>query len=235
MGQALRLNPLKMQRQLSVTEAVYHSLYNAIVRLELLPGTKMSEADVAQQLDVSRQPVRDAFYRLNQQGFLLVRPQRATVVTKISISAVLRARFIRTALEVEAIAEAMKHLTQDSLDALEGNIEAQAVACKAGDRELFQQLDDDFHAQICTIAGHPEVWDLIKDTKAHMDRVRYLTLDKGKGQALQDHKDLLAAMQDDDSAGASAVIRKHLSRIEPFMQDIRPEHIDYFEEEDREY
>lgn len=235
MGHTIKLEALTPQRQLSVTDIVFNALYDNIVRLDMPPGTKLSEAEVSSQLNVSRQPVRDAFYRLAQQGFLLIRPQRATVVTKISVTAVLRARFIRTALELETVTAAMKQLDTADLEDLDANIEAQSLACGASDRDLFQSLDDDFHAKICNIAGHPEVWDVIKGTKAHMDRVRYLTLDKGKGAALQDHKDILNAMRTGDPAQATALMRDHLSKIGPFMDQIRPEHIDYFEEDDREY
>jgi DNA-binding GntR family transcriptional regulator len=238
MGQSLKrsilLSHAALQRQPSVTDIVYNTLYDSIVRLDMPPGTKLSEADVAGQLDVSRQPVRDAFYRLGQQGFLLIRPQRATVVAKISVAAVLRARFIRTALETEILAAALPRLSDENIADLGRNMEAQSRACKANDRETFQTLDDEFHAKICNIAGHPEVWDLIKDTKAHMDRVRYLTLDKGKGAALRDHNDILDAMRAGSLPKATALMREHISRVGPFMDKIRPEHIDYFEENDRD-
>ena len=52
--------------------------------LDLPPGARLSEAEVARQMGVSRQPVRDAFCRLSQLGFLTIRPQRATTVSPIS-------------------------------------------------------------------------------------------------------------------------------------------------------
>jgi DNA-binding GntR family transcriptional regulator len=78
-------------------------LHSQILLLELPPGTKMSEVEVAKALGVSRQPVRDAFYRLSKLGFLSIRPQRATLVSQISSTAVLQARFVRNALEAETV------------------------------------------------------------------------------------------------------------------------------------
>ena len=62
----------------SVTDQVFEALYRKVLLVELPPGTKLSELDVARQLGVSRQPVRDAFFRLSKLGFLQIQPQRAT-------------------------------------------------------------------------------------------------------------------------------------------------------------
>ena len=59
----------------SVADHVFDELRREILTLELAPGTKLSEVEVATQMGVSRQPVRDAFYRLSKLGFLLIRPQ----------------------------------------------------------------------------------------------------------------------------------------------------------------
>ena len=71
--------------RLSAAERVFGHLKTDIVALRLPPGTRLSEADVALEMDVSRQPVRDAFYRLSRLGFLTIRPQRATIVIAASL------------------------------------------------------------------------------------------------------------------------------------------------------
>ncbi|MDO6616770.1 MULTISPECIES: GntR family transcriptional regulator [Pacificibacter] len=235
MGQGLKLQALTQERAPSVTDIVYGQLYDSIVGLAMPPGTKLSEADVASQLGVSRQPVRDAFYRLSQQGFLLIRPQRATVVSKISPAAVLKARFIRTALELETTCAALKRATPEDFQTLEDNLEHQRQAIETDQRDVFHELDDAFHALICTIAGHPEVWTLIKDNKAHMDRVRYLALDKKSSTtAFNEHVAILAAMKADDKQTVNDLMRSHLNRIADTIHTIRAEHTEFFEEDDHE-
>lgn len=235
MTRDLKLQALTQERSPSVTDVVYEKLYNSIVSLDMPPGTKLSEADVASKLEVSRQPVRDAFYRLSQQGFLLIRPQRATVVTKISTAAVLKARFIRTALEIEVICTAMIKATANDIAALEENIAKQKRAIEAEERDIFHELDDALHAKLCAIAGHPEVWTLIKDNKAHMDRVRYLSLDKaGSEIAYNEHVGIIDAMKSRDKNKVTTLLRSHLNRIANSITAIRAAHIEFFEEEDRE-
>ncbi|WP_417242598.1 GntR family transcriptional regulator [Celeribacter sp.] len=228
----VQLTAIDQARVPSVTDMVYDALYHRIVELQLRPGTKMSEAEVASQLGVSRQPVRDAFYRLSQQGFLLIRPQRATTVTPISVSAVLEARFIRTALEMETLRAAMLNMTDAGVARLEANIAAQKNAMANDDRTGFHELDDALHEILCDIAGRPKVWTIIKDNKAHMDRVRYLSLGKGSQLAYDDHCALLVTIKARDTEAASTLMRAHLERIGHIIDDIRAEHGEFFENED---
>ena len=224
------LRSIDAVRPASVTDLVFDTLYDRVVTLDLPPGSRLSEADVAKQLGVSRQPVRDAFYRLSQLGFLQIRPQRPTTVARIAEAAVHQARFIRTALEVETTGAAVERLTEVDLAELEANVAEQEKAVAAGEKLSFHELDDEFHRCICRIAGHDYAWSVIRDSKAHMDRVRYLSLSFGAQSALDDHKLILSAMRDRDVGLAVAWMRKHLSRIEGIIAQIRADHDEYFEE-----
>ena len=68
-----KLPALGDTRQPTVTDQIFDLLYERVVNLTLPPGAKLSEAEVAAQMGVSRQPVRDAFYRLSQMGFIQIR------------------------------------------------------------------------------------------------------------------------------------------------------------------
>jgi GntR family transcriptional regulator, rspAB operon transcriptional repressor len=149
MADQVQIRAVELSRAPSVTEQVFEHLYRQVVELDLPPGTKLSEVEVAKQLGVSRQPVRDAFYRLSQLGFVLIRPQRATVVTHISEKEVMQARFIRTALEMETVRAAAERVTDAQLDRLDALLVEQEKAIAAGDKVLFHALDDRFHKLIC--------------------------------------------------------------------------------------
>lgn len=224
----VRLRSLDMQRNPSVTDQVFELLYAQVVELVLPPGSKLSEVEVAKQMGVSRQPVRDAFYRLSQQGFLQIRPQRATVVTHISEQGVLQARFIRTALEMETVRAAASKLSAEQIAALEDLMVRQEEAINAGDKMLFHGLDDEFHRQICLMAGLDFAWVLIRESKAHMDRVRYLSLSFGAQSAIDEHKMIVAALKARDGDAAAACMRIHLSGILSIISRIRETHGQYF-------
>lgn len=214
----------------NTTEQVFGTLYSAIITLGLLPGAKVSEAEVAKNLGVSRQPVRDAFYRLSELGFLRIRPQRATTVTFISEQALRNARFIRTALEVECLRLANENITDAGIQALEDLLTAQAKAVAAGERLQFHDLDDQFHRTISEISGYPGAWSLIRDQKVHLDRVRYLSLGSGAQNAFDDHRAILDCLKARDAAGAEARLRQHLSTILQVLVQVRAAQRDYFED-----
>ncbi|GAB4526389.1 MAG: GntR family transcriptional regulator [Roseibium sp.] len=228
-GSALKaLEPLKIP---SMADTVFEELHRQILSLELPPGTKVSEIEVAKALGISRQPVRDAFFRLSQLGFLLIRPQRATVITKISEAAVLKARFVRIALEMACWKAAIELITDDQIADLETILEEQKAAVEANDQQLFHTLDDGFHRRICEIAGHDYVWSMIKEQKAHMDRVRFISLTIGAARkAYDDHIELIEALRKRDKARLEATLTEHLGRIAFILGQIRAEKPEYFQE-----
>ncbi|MEM5582607.1 GntR family transcriptional regulator [Roseibium sp. AS2] len=222
------LEPIKIP---SVTDTVFAELHQQILSLELPPGTKVSEVEVAKALGISRQPVRDAFFRLSQLGFLLIRPQRATVISKISEAAVLRAKFVRTALEMACWTAALPLISDSQIEELARTLGDQKAAADANDQKLFHALDDDFHRRICEIAGHEYVWALIREQKAHMDRVRFISLTIGAAQkAYDDHIDLIDALRQRDRSRLETVLTEHLGRIEFILGKIRAEKPEYFQE-----
>lgn len=224
----IQLNSLNTQRTPSVSEKVFAYLHEKILTLELPPGTKMSEAEVSKQMNISRQPVREAFFRLSQLGFLLIRPQRAAVVQSISETEVLQAMYIRAALEIEVVRNSTELITADQLKVLTSLLDQQQQAISDGDKILFHTLDDRFHKNICIAADAEFVWTLIKEKKAHMDRVRYLALEFNTDIALEEHKIILDAIRSKNSVLAVEAVRKHLSRIKIDLPRIRQEHEQYF-------
>ncbi|TVQ00553.1 MAG: GntR family transcriptional regulator [Roseinatronobacter sp.] len=221
----------KRRARTSTVADVFRILHTRILTMELPPGHQMSEAEIARDLGVSRQPVRDAVYRLAQLGLLVVRPQSGTHVSTISTAAVERARFLRTAIETETVREAAAKLDAAGLARLSALIDAQQKAVDAGDHAEFHQLDDAFHLEICHAAGRGFSWDRIAEQKAHMDRVRVLTLDVGKARALAEHRTILAALEAGDGALAERSMRAHLAQITALVEVARSTRPDAFGEE----
>ncbi|XDA97625.1 GntR family transcriptional regulator [Sulfitobacter sp. LCG007] len=232
MGQAPQIRTLEHVQRPSIADQVFETIYSQVLALELPPGTKLSEAEVAKQLDVSRQPVRDAFWRLSQLGFLLIRPQRATVVTQISAADIFQARFIRTAVEVETVRRACRELDETHVAELEQLLCAQDQAIEKGDRQHFHELDDEFHRRICDRLGLGFCWELIREKKAHTDRVRFLSLSFASRSAYDDHVEILDAIRARDEARGERAIRQHLGRIESLIVQLRHDNHEWFAEED---
>ncbi|WP_270727574.1 GntR family transcriptional regulator [Shimia sp. Alg240-R146] len=225
------LSPLPQAAAASATDQVFDRLHAAIIALELPPGSKVSEADLAGRFDVSRQPVRDAFFRLSQQGFLLIRPQRATLVTKISVAAVARAAFVRSALETACLADSIQRRTNADLAALDALIEQQHEAMQKADGVRFYELDETFHQLLCAISGHDDIWPLVSAQKSHMDRARRLSLPDNGPVAFQEHCEIVAALRQQDLRSAQDQLAAHLHSLFPLMDGIRAKNPEFFEDD----
>ncbi len=93
----------------SAAATIEKDLRRSIIELELLPGTRLSEQDIATKLGVSRQPVREALIRLANSRLIEIRPHRGTVVARISAKEMTEALFVRQSVEIAVVAKAAQN------------------------------------------------------------------------------------------------------------------------------
>ena len=222
-------------RRQTSADIVFDRLYESIISLELLPGSKLSEVEVAEQFGISRQPVRDAFSRLGSMDLLLIQPQRATQVRRFSIERIEAARFARRALELEIVREAAGAWDGGWERAFEESLAAQEGAVAREDRAAFHELDRGFHETIAALARARHAFDLLMEKKAQVDRLCVLSLKRAESMAelVEDHRAIYGAIAARDAAAAQEALRLHLSRIGSTIDAIRRSHPDYFEAEPR--
>lgn len=214
------------------SDVVFDELFGKITRLELLPGTKISETDVAKSFGFSRQPVREAFTRLANLNLLLVRPQRATIVRPFSRQLIANARFVRSAVELEVVRTAALDRDKSVDAALKANLREQTQAISAEDVSSFHELDYKFHKLLCESAKQTFAFEIIAENKAQVDRLCMLALTSKDAMDIlyQDHKSLLEALFDGNAQEADQVLRTHLDRLTPTIQAIYTTHNAYFDE-----
>lgn len=213
-------------------DLVFDHLHKSIVTLELLPGDKISEADIAAQFGVSRQPVRDAFSRLENLNLLMIRPQKATEVKRFSSREITKSRFVRASVESEVLRRAAKHATPLDGALLDASLAHQAIVVEAGNYEEFGKLDYDFHENLCKIAKVEFAFEVISSEKAHVDRLCMLSLSKEDRmtQLLADHRDIAAAVRAGNAEAAVAAGMLHLSRLDATIESIQEKNPDYFDD-----
>lgn len=222
---------MEKQNRRTTADAVFDALHKDILSLKILPGTKLSEADVARRLGVSRQPVRDAFNRLSNLDLLLIRPQKATVVRGFSAEHIRHARFVRLALELEVVRDACAAWGNEAEQRLGSNLLEQQAAIDAQDVERFHALDQVFHEEICVLAGHPMAVQTIRDSKSMVDRLCTLSF-AHKGETatlLEDHRNIAQAIASGFAEDARSLLRQHLSRLDHTIEKTQFTHPEYFE------
>ncbi len=213
------------------TDAVYQYLYDEIVAVRMLPGAKISEADIASQFGISRQPVRDAFNRLGNDGLLQIRPQRATEVRRFSRRLISRARFVRAAVEVEVLRRAARTWDGSVEAEIVENLAAQMDALAKLDTGAFHRLDYKFHHLLCRSADAEFAFDAISENKMQVDRLCVLGLmnKKSMQDLISDHHEILRCLQAQDADGVEAAIRQHLARLDVTIDAVKTSHAEYFE------
>lgn len=198
-----------------------------IIRGELAPGTRLSEAGIAAELQISRQPIREAFIKLAEEGLLEIRPQRGTVVPKISLRMVEDARFIREAIEADVVKIAAQQFDADRIATLDRLLLEQA---RTESVEDFITLDDQFHRHLAEGVGRSHAWHVIEALKAQLDRVRYLSVQQfPKDKLVEQHASIVDAIRTHDPAQAEAAMRTHLGAIISDLPKIASERAEFFE------
>lgn len=213
---------------------IFGFVRDAIISMELLPGQMISETALAQQFGVSRTPVREALIQLSNIGFVEVLPQRGTYVSKFSMEKILEARFIREALEVAVVTQLATNNDEavrlEAVDACEKILNEQKTAATDDDALAFQNLDDQFHQTMASYTQYPRVASLIEAEKAHMDRVRNLSLHVS-GQykrILSQHAAIIKAIKTGSAEKSASAMSVHLKDVYNILEVIPQEHPEYF-------
>ncbi|PRY26520.1 DNA-binding GntR family transcriptional regulator [Aliiruegeria haliotis] len=205
-------------------QRVHDTIRDHIISLDWEPGLRVSEKDVAEQLGVSRSPVREAFIRLSEEGLMEIRPQSGSYVSEISFDKVYESLMLRRALEMAVAAEAAEKRTAFDLVRLNDLVADQVAASEAGDRARFFELDQQFHRALTEIARMPSAVRLIRMIRGAVDRVQRMRISRGESrhvQVIEAHRAIVDAIEARDAAAASAAMDAHLNCVELFAQIIR--------------
>ncbi|MBB6486994.1 GntR family transcriptional regulator [Rhizobium lusitanum] len=214
----------------SVGPQVYRILRERIIQAELLPGERLSESDAAKSLSVSRQPVREAFIKLSEEGLVQVLPQRGTFVTKISVASVMDVRFVREAIEADIVRVVAGDPAAETVAELRRQL-AEQRKVSHDDRTGFLRLDELFHHTLAAAAGKSYAWSVIESVKAQMDRVRFLSVDDLHiGRLIEQHEKIIDGIAAGDKTAAEEAIRLHLREILTSLPEIARSRAELFDD-----
>lgn len=222
-----------VRKRYSTTDFVYETIKEQIMTLVLPPGSSISEKDIAEELEVSRTPVRESFLRLSEDDLLDIRPQRGSFVTKIDLSHVEDARFLREHMEVATIRLACETLTEKALLLLEENVVKQKQAKEREDEEELFALDREFHRLISEGTGKLRIWEVVQKMNTHLNRALKLSIHSKLNWNLliQHHEGMAQAIRAKQADEAEALVRDHLKLITYDQYELKEAYPTYFEEE----
>ena len=174
---------------------VYDRLRSEIISLRLEPGAQIDKSDICERLDVSRQPVSEALSRLAEERLVAVEPQKGTYVTRIRMSDVTEASFLREALEIATVRRVAPDIDDETLDRLNLIVDYQSAATAARDVEEFFLLDVRFHATLLARVAFPRVAEVVESARAQTERIRRLLLPtpRRNTDTIAEHKAIVAS------------------------------------------
>jgi DNA-binding GntR family transcriptional regulator len=207
-----RTGPPLVERPAPLREAVYDALVEMIITAELQPGQHLVENDLAAQLGVSRQPVREALQRMQTEGWVDLRPALGAFVhvpTEDEADQLLAAR---TLLETESARLAAEHATAEQVEQLWELHRAGEAALATDDQEGLVTANASLHSHIVTMSGNKVLADLIGSVDRRV-RWYYLPIARTRGKAAWDeHAELIEAIANGDSGQAGDLMRRHTER-----------------------
>lgn len=212
------------------SDVVYRDLRRAIATMELVPGTPISETAVAEQYGISRTPVREALLRLEKEGLVDIVPKSGTFVARIPLAVLRESLVARRALEEVTVRAATERATVHDIAHLRTIVQRQQEEVDAGQNELFEAADNDFHAGIAAAGRHPGIWELVQDIRLQVERYRRLIVpQKGRMQmVVGEHEAVLDAIARRDPERAVVRMNEHLKKLTLDIVVFRDRWPDYF-------
>lgn len=189
-------NPNALNRT-ALYEDVAELLRSRIFSHELAPGSWIDEQAIAEQLGISRTPMREALKVLASEGLVVLKPRRGCYVAELSEQDLDEVFPVMALLESRCAFEAARKATDEDIARLEALHKDLEVYAASGDADKFFIANDDFHSALQDIAGNGWLKHLIDDTRKviKLTRRHSLQLDGRVDQSLVEHREIMAALR----------------------------------------
>lgn len=219
-------------------ELIYEDVRNNIIVLNLKPGTRIREVDIASRYHVSRTPIRDVLKKLEADKLIVVRPQAGTYVSRIDLNGISDIMYLRYATELDVMADLMDKITKEQLAVLHNLARAHENLINSGidngNQDFaasFFKLDNTFHHVIYGMDDRGRILDLLNDSFPSFSRYRFLTFYRAEEYLLSlysVHERLLECLEKKDTACLKETVRIHNYSGLDGINKVIESHPDYF-------
>jgi DNA-binding GntR family transcriptional regulator len=194
---------------------VYLQLRNEVVSGRFHPNERLVEADLAKLLGAGRNAIRAALVRLDQEGLVVLEPNRGARVRLVSDKEALEIEEVRVILEQMIVRHAALRVSAADLRDLRRSIERMRERLREGDSLGYSGLNAEFHQRIWAIADHRTAGRLLANLKSQSIRFQYRTiLRPGRTeQSLREHEQIVEAIGSRNPDAAEAAMREHLGMV----------------------
>ena len=220
----------------SAREVAYETIRGRIITMELKPGDELNDRELAQELGISRTPMREALILLNNAHMVAIKPQSGTHVAPIDLHLMELEQFSRYTLEKEILTRMCGRLTPEQEAGYRQLIEAYRVleaSPEEPDREMrLLELDNAFHRRAFELCGMEHHFDHMLASLQHVERIRKFSLQTEENKSVcSSHTAILEALLHGSADDVSEALESHLSRYKQSVAQARSVHPEYFIDE----
>jgi len=214
MGELFKINDYEL-----LSKKVYRILKARIIKGDLAQGSKIFEAKIAEQLGVSRTPVREALRELGAEGFVEITPNQGIIVNNVSFEEIWDILQIRGVLEGLAAYIATKKINPEKIKKFNKIIDQMKSYTTInpvlkGDILNFSRLDNELHDLILSICGNKWLIQILYNLKNRIEkfRIRSFSIPGTFSKSLKEHCKILDAMKNGDSELAEKLSKIHMEK-----------------------
>jgi DNA-binding GntR family transcriptional regulator len=210
-------------RRTLLRESAYETIRDAIVRGDIPPGAAVNNAAVAEQLGLSRAPVREALARLADEGLVETKPQSYTRVTQLLPKEARDAAAVVRAMHELATSAAVPLLRDTHIEAMRQANRGFEAATRTGDVDLALDCDDDLHGVLVGVSGNRAIAATIERYTPLIRRLERRQFSSARARrSVRRHEELIAACAAGDVEQAIQVTRQIWHSLEDLADDLSP-------------
>ncbi len=211
----------KVTEFLPLRDVVFLKLRESILKGEIAPGTRLMEVHLAEQLGVSRTPVREAIRMLEQEGLAVVHPGRGAKVAKMTEKDLDDVLQIRSALDALAVRLACDERSDRDLERIKKAMVQFEEATKTGDLKQIAEADEAFHDQIYESSGNDKLIVIITNIREQMFRYRfeYIKDTSAYPRLIAEHREIFNGLVNRDKTSVEIAIQMHIAGQRKRVQD----------------
>jgi DNA-binding GntR family transcriptional regulator len=211
-AEASNIGLVRLQRQ-TVASMTLDAIRDGILHGNYAEGDPLRQDALADELGVSRIPIREALRQLETEGLVTFNPHRGAIVSSLSLEEIEEVFDLRATIEPDLLRRAMPHLTTARLDQADDVLDRYAVALRTGDVSKWGVLNWQFHASLYAPAERPITMGIVQ--RLHQQSDRYLrmqlALTHGETRANEEHRAIAAAARAQDTKRACQLVRDHIT------------------------
>lgn len=208
-----------IQNHKPLREMVYEELKIQILTGAIVPGTRMMEVELAEEMGVSRTPIREAIRKLEKEGLVTIEPRRGAYASMISTQDMVEILEVRQDLEGLAAYFAATRMKDDEMDELRRIAERYNEAVAAGSMQDMIRYDTQFHRMIVDSCNNKILVSMVEQLQELVLRFRYIYYDNFKrAEKMPDeHREIIEAIDSGDKDRARAAADIHIDRLKQLV------------------